>query len=385
MSPGDGGVAIRIATWPPPDIGHPYVDLLYEALATRGVEHVRDVAIPALRSSSGEPPIDAWHLHWADTLWRVKGDTYVRQIVRVARLQLLIRRLRRAGVRIVWSAGDARDGEIGAADRIGFRMLHQDADLRIFPSEIARAQTIARYGHGGDAIVVPPGAWPRLPDVATRADIRRAMGIPPSSRALLFFGDLRRASGCDIALDALDHLPAGQYRLLIGGRAIPPFGDALVRAANARRGVHLVAAQLDAQHLDDLLLAADVVLFPARTVTDGSGVLRALSRGRAVVVTDLPLFRETLGGASDACAFAPPQDAMGLARAIERLLDVPFERREERALAIAAHRSWERSVEPFVNWLDRHCGHDAPSSLSSAGVRPPRASGQAASSAPVSP
>jgi glycosyltransferase involved in cell wall biosynthesis len=285
----------------------------------------------------------------------------------------------------VWSAGDARDGEIGAADRIGFRMLHRDADLRIFPSEITRAQTIARYGHGGDAIVVPPGAWPRLPDGATRADIRRAMGIPPTSRALLVFGDLRHASGCDIALDALDHLPAAQYRLLIGGRAIPPFGETLVRAANARRGVHLVAAQLDAQHLDDLLYAADVVLFPARAVTDSSGPLRALSRGRAVVVTDLPLFRETLGGESDACAFAPPQDATGLARAIERLLDVPFERREESALGIAAHRSWERSVEPFAGWLDRHCGHDARSSLSSAGVRPPRASVPAASSAPVSP
>ena len=378
------GVAIRIATWPPPDIGHPYVDLLYEALASHGVERVHGVAVPTVGPSRTEPPIDVWHLHWADTLWRAKGDTFVRQVVRIARLQVLIRRLRRVGVRIVWTAGDAREGEIGAADRVGFRMLHRIADLRIFPSTIARAQALARYGDRGDSIVVPPGACPRLPDVATRAEIRRAMGIPPTCRALLFVGDLRRASGCDIALNALDHLRAGEYRLVIGGRAIPPFGNAFVRAAEARRGVHLVASQLDAQHLDDLLYAADVVLFPARSVTESSGPLRALSRGRGVVTADLPYFRELLEGASDACAFASPNDAEDLARAIERLLDVPFERREECALRAAADRSWERSVAPFADWLDRQFGRDAASSVASAGARPPRASGRAASSARVS-
>ena len=380
-----GTVAVRVATWPPPDLGHPYVDLLYDALAPHGVRRVPDVTVPAPGPPAGRPAVDVWHLHWADTFWRAKGDTFVRQALRIARLRALLRQLRSAGVRVVWTSGDSRDGEIGAADHMGFRMLYELADLRIFTSQSARLDAAARYGDGDDSIVMPLGPHPTLPDAASRAEIRRALGVPPACRALLCFGDLRASNGFDLALAALDHLPRGVYRLLIAGCPVTPFGTTLTRTAGSRRGVHLVASHLDAQHLSDLLCASDLVLFPARSVTESSRALQALSYGRALVTTDRPYFRELLGGTSEASAFAPPDDAQGLARAIERLLTVPFERRNEAARAVADRHSWTRTATSFVDWLQRQRwpGSGLAERVTE-DARQPRASGRAASSVPAS-
>lgn len=352
---------IRIASWPPSDARHPYLERFYEALATHGVGHVPDLPARWGALSRVVPPIDVWHMHWPDTYWRAKGPTLARQAIRVARLGALIARARHAGIRVVWTVDEtARDGGTGAADRIGFRMLHDAVDLRIFTSDWARSAGVQRYGSAPDTVVVPLGRHPTTPDAAPRAEIRRALGVPPDCRVLLCFGDLSRANGFDVALNALRHLPADGFRLLIAGRPMPPYGDELVAATASRRNVHLVASEIDKQHLGDLLCASDVVVFPYRSVTESSALLHALSYGRGVVATDLPYFREVLSGAPEASTFAPPDDAPGLARAIERLLAVPADRRERAARSVADRLPWDRLVVPFAAWLRRQRWSELP-------------------------
>ena len=352
---------IRIASWPHWYRTTPYLDLLYGALESYGIEHIRHLPLDWTAFGKGAAKVNVSHLHWPEFSWRRPGRTLPRQLIRLAKLKRYIGAVKRSGARILWTVHNLEDHD-GARliDRTGYRLLHRSVDLRIFTSEWARAEALVRYGEGnGETLVMPHGNFDgAFPAARPRSETLEATGIASSRKILLCFGHMRDYKGFDIAIDALKYLPADEYHLIVVGRPYYPYASAIEAAAGTRRDVSVFLEEVDQQRLANLIGASDAVLLPYRSVTGSGVLLTALTFSRGVIASDLPYFREVLDSHAESRVFARSGGPRAFADAITEFFVLPRTRRDQAARALASSMAWPRIVEPLADWLRANAAPD---------------------------
>lgn len=350
---------VRVASWPAWYAPNRYLDLFYQALAPYGIEHVRDLPLDARVLASADVAVS--HLHWPEPFWREHGHLWWSPWLGLLALGRFLTGTRRAGIRILWTVHnlEAHEGLRGT-DRAAYRLLHRDADLRIFHSRAARDEALVRYRPGGDSLVMPHGNYDgAVPVGRSSAETRRALGVPSGSKLLLCFGQVRAYKGFDVALAAFDYLESSEFQLVIAGRPVDRYADALRAHARGRPNVTVWLEDIEDQRLADLLAAADAVVLPYLRITGSGVLLHALTAGKGVITSDLPYFREILNGCPEARVLAPPGDARALATAIREFFAQPPAERGIAARAIAAQYAWPAVVEPVARWLLAHATSSA--------------------------
>lgn len=120
-----------------------------------------------------------------------------------------------------------------------------------------------------------------------RMSIREALAVGPEVSLGLFAARLHRQKGADLAVEALAHLDADVYSLVIVGEGAE--AERLVKRAKrfkVERRV-LFAGQLDRAGVAAMMSAADVLLFPTRR-TEGLplAVLEGAASGLPIITTD---------------------------------------------------------------------------------------------------
>lgn len=217
------------------------------------------------------------------------------------------------------------------------RLVHR-ADRLMADSAHTRARAAARYGlEPGTLDVVLPGvARPVAAGARTPPD---GSAIPTPGRP--FF----------LAVGALE--PRKAPEVLTGAFALArSWGlDAeLVFAGSGRLaeqlrgpGVHL-PGRVDDATLDALYRGAVAVVMPSWLEGFGFPPLEAAVRGTPAIVSDLPVYDETLG---DAVVRVSPGDVRGLANALLAMADEPDARARmaARAADAVAPLTWERAAD----------------------------------------
>jgi len=189
---------------------------------------------------------------------------------------------------------------------------YRAADALIAPSAAFARATAAAYGLPTPPRLVPNGRrWMAATPLAASRPARHALTV----------GRLWDV-GKNIA--ALDRAAA---RLGAPIHAIGPLAGPNGAAVALHRLRTL--GSLDAGAVARRLACASVFVAPARYEPFGLAVLEAAQAGCALVLSDIPTFREMW---SDAAAFVPPEDDAAIAAAIARLLG-------DRALRIARGRA----------------------------------------------
>jgi len=160
--------------------------------------------------------------------------------------------------------------------------------LLIAEPELAKFRTW--YGTSAERVVLlPPGiARDRVagPDAARlRVQARQALRCSDEELILLQVGSAFRTKGVDRSLLAMAALPESlrqKVRLLVAGR-----GDALpMERLAGRLGIASQVSFLGARDdVPQLLLAADLLLHPARTENTGTVLLEAMAAGLPVLTT----------------------------------------------------------------------------------------------------
>ena len=102
----------------------------------------------------------------------------------------------------------------------------------------------------------------------------------------------------------------------------------------------------------DITGASDAVLLPYREITGSAALLTALGMGRGVVASDLPYFREILGGEANAGVVVPSREPAVWAEHVLDYLKRPVEARQRAALRLAEQYSWDRCVESLVGAIE---------------------------------
>ncbi|HET8996467.1 MAG TPA: glycosyltransferase family 4 protein [Acetobacteraceae bacterium] len=225
-------------------------------------------------------------------------------------------------------------------------------DLPLPPDLAWRVDCVAHGMHAADAVIAPSAAFAAMLH-ETYGDGHAIIAIPNGRRT------------APLPRDAQPHaFTAG--RLWDDAKNVALLDEAAamleqpVRAAGPLRGPN--GAQIDCRRLhllgvlDDVQLAceyaqASVFVSPARYEPFGLAVLEAAQAGAALVLSDIPTFRDLWDGAA---MFVDPNDPAALALLLRRLLP---SRRRCSALGVAARaRAATYSAERMAaeTW-DVHC------------------------------
>ena len=238
-----------------------------------------------------------------------------------------------------------------AAQRLVFRAAHRlalaTARAVIAVSDTTRADLFRFFGvDPAKVVVIPEAADKRFqPQPPERiAALRQQYGLP--EEYVLFFASNKPHKNLARLLEAWAQVArrVAPVRLVIAGHWDMRFPQAQEHAVTLGLATStLFLGPIPEADLPALYSGAEWFVFPSLYEGFGLPVLEAMACGAQVMCSDLPVLREAAGNAAH--YFDPTQPA-SMAQVIKRALTRPDEREAwcERALAQAAHFSWEQTA-----------------------------------------
>lgn len=288
--------------------------------------------------------------------WRVPLDLW------------LLRLCRRRGSRIMLTVHDLMPHDTADRYRELYRELYAFADGLICHSAAVAARLRTEFGvpekrisvipHGPFFYDLPESRGPASEAGAgagqNEAAVRAEFGVQATGPVVLWQGILFPYKGVDLLLAAWAAVEARvpDASLVIAGTGSPEL-LAAVQAQVAALGLMRVRMHprfLSTEELVALYRLAAVVVYPYRAITTSGALATGLALGKAIVASDLPVFRELLTDGETA-RLVDPTDALALAEAVAGLLERPAERAEMEARVRAMQfgdRSWTEIAEQTI-------------------------------------
>lgn len=271
---------VGVLVWPH-WFDNPYMPSLVGALKDEGIA----VTSPHVLSSGSAhlKPGDWLHAHWS-----TEAHTHHIRWVYQARAALFhqqVRRLKRRGVRIAWTAHnllphDDPHPDLGRKARRDLLALADHVFIH-FPG--AQAILARELGYTGPCTVVHhPHYIDSHPTPPTQADARAKLGLPSEGFVALAFGLIRPYKGIDDIIHAFQKVAGEQDRLVLAGH---PEGDVSAELALARRDPRIVlhAKRIPGADVPIYFAAADAAVIAHRAFFTSGSALLALSMGCPVV------------------------------------------------------------------------------------------------------
>jgi len=230
---------------------------------------------------------------------------------------------RRAGVPTPW--GERLFG--GLVERREAKLVGRTAREIIAPSARAAADVARCYGRTRDVTVIPHG-FDRAVPTASRADVRRRLGLPSNAFVALYVGDPRK--GLAQAIGALD-LAEGTHLLVL---------------SRSTGGAHPLTSRIlwapPEFTLSHAHAAADVLIHPTIYDTFGLVVAEAMAHGLPVIVSREAGVSELIEHGRSGWVLER-NDPEAAAAALRVLSSEPalLRRLAEGGRAVAARRTWD--------------------------------------------
>jgi glycosyltransferase involved in cell wall biosynthesis len=229
--------------------------------------------------------------------------------------------------KIVLTVHDLLPHDTGEAHRATFDELYRQADAIICHSDSVRARLGTEFSVPADKIsVIPHGPFFYDLPAGNSEEVLRSFELEPEKLLVLWQGIIFPYKGIDLLLGAWQRVEAkgGDAWLMIAGTGAPDQLDAIhaqVQNLGLKR-VKLHFRFISSEELVALYRAADIVVYPYRAITTSGALATGLALGKAIVATDLPVFRELLTQRENALLVAP-LDCDALAGALTELIDNP--------------------------------------------------------------
>jgi glycosyltransferase involved in cell wall biosynthesis len=206
---------------------------------------------------------------------------------------------RKRGIRLILTIHDLLPHDTGEAHKARFVRLYHAVDWIICHSDHVRDRLEKEFLVKSKGIsVIPHG--PFFYDLApsNHRNSPNASKQEPRAIQVLWQGLIFPYKGVDLLLDAWQEVEEteGDHRLIIAGtgpvdllRQIRHQVDSL-----ALKNVELRLEFIPALELVQLYRESDVVVYPYRAITTSGSLATGLALGKAIIASDLPVFRELL-------------------------------------------------------------------------------------------
>lgn len=267
----------------------------YNALLTASIERaggeVQEFSVRALLTGRW----DIWHLHWPEHSLHQDGVLRAVKALLSRCLRILIARATRT--RIVWTVHNAQPHDLPfprmyrALRRVLVLMLSgwislsseaRDEALRVIPSLSRRPSWVIPHGDYRSSYASPP----------PYEEARRALGMEPETRVLLFFGLIRGYKDVPQLVRTFQASDDPDLRLIIAGKPVGPIGEELRALAGSDDRIRLDMEFIPAERLPLYFGAADLTVLPFRRILNSGSALLSLSLDTPVLVPALGSMRQ---------------------------------------------------------------------------------------------
>jgi glycosyltransferase involved in cell wall biosynthesis len=230
---------------------------------------------------------------------------------------------RKRGSKIVLTVHDLLPHDTGDTLKNTFIELYSMVDRIICHSDCVRARLEAEFYVPDDKVsVIQHGPFFYDLFEAGYEQTLRNFEIEPGAALVLWQGIIFPYKGIDLLLRAWQKVEAngGNEYLVIAGTGAPELVKQIhkqVKQLELRR-VKLHSRFISARELVALYRAADIVVYPYRAITTSGAMATGLALNKAIVASDLPVFRELLTNRENALLI-DPENSVELAGALTEL------------------------------------------------------------------
>jgi len=231
---------------------------------------------------------------------------------------------RRRGSKIVLTVHDLLPHDTAEVHKEIFQNLYHFVDGIICHSGHIETRLKDEFAVPGEKInVIPHGPFfYDLPE-NNNDGIRPMFGVEAGTVLVLWQGIIFPYKGIDLLLNAWKKVEANEANacLVIAGTGAPELLDQ-IRSQIGQLGlkrVHLHFRFITADELVSLYRVADVVVYPYRAITTSGALATGLALGKAIVASDLPVFRELLTNRENAL-LVDPEDSNALGGTLLELI-----------------------------------------------------------------
>lgn len=257
-------------------------------------------------------PPDVIHVQYLPMLkWRLPLDLWFLEFCR------------RRGSKIVLTVHDLLPHDTAETYKQTFHHLYQFVDGIICHSDHIETRLRSEFSVSPEKInVIPHGPFfYDLPD-AGHNETLKSFGIDSCKSTVLWQGIIFPYKGIDLLLNAWQKVEASNESLclVIAGTGAPELLERIRNQVSSLelKHVHLHFRFITTEELVGLYRAADIVVYPYRAITTSGALATGLALGKAIVASDLPVFRELLTSRENAL-LVDSQNPDALAEAITEL------------------------------------------------------------------
>jgi glycosyltransferase involved in cell wall biosynthesis len=332
-----------------PRNGIAYNECLYAAVEDLGIEVANGIwagrwLLANVRAG------DVIHFHWPSFLYYDEHST-LNTLWGLTRFFLLYSIIRMRGGRVIWTAHNLYPHDGGRHEwshRLVRRFITRNVDVIVAHSPSARTILEAEFGISDENIVeVPHGNWIGYhPFTTTKAEARKALGIPPTAYVYCIVGACRPYKNLEALIAAFKRVN-GDCFLLIAGQ----FQSAEYKATIDRLLTHLPSThvRMEARFIDNeevqyYVVAGDALVLPYTEILTSGSAMLGLSFGIPVIAPNIGGMADTIIEESGLLYDANDPDA--LVKAMRQIRN-----RDYSAATIIEHArrfDWAKSAQAFV-------------------------------------
>jgi glycosyltransferase involved in cell wall biosynthesis len=230
----------------------------------------------------------------------------------------------RRGSKIVLTVHDLLPHDTGETYKRTFDELYRIVDAVICHSDHVRARLGAEFSVPEEKIsVIPHGPFFYDLPASGLEQTLRSFEVEPDKVLVLWQGIIFPYKGIDLLLRSWQQVEANVDGacLVIAGTGAPELLEQIrgqMKDLDMKR-VKLHFRFISTEELVALYRASDVVVYPYRAITTSGALATGLALGKAIIASDLPVFRELLTNGENAL-LVDPQNSAELAGALTKLI-----------------------------------------------------------------
>ena len=291
----------------------------------------------------GDESPDAIHLHWLPSF-----KAGIRGRVKLFGFCFRLRLARLLGKKVVWTVHNlySHEGSWRRGEKKLIRRVLNAATGVIVHSPIAGDLVNQEFSpkEPSKIVIIPHGHYvDSYPNLVSRDDARKCLGISEGETVFLFLGLIRAYKGVDDLIDAFKHLDKKHTKLLIVGK---PLDDATVCILKERIGgddrIDMRPGYVPDDELQTYFNASDAVVYPYKDVLTSGALVLGMSFAKACIAPRIGCIPDYLDADG---AFLYDADSEGaLSNALARAYDAKFTIRDMGQHNLRKARQWDWST-----------------------------------------
>jgi len=230
---------------------------------------------------------------------------------------------RKSATKVICIADNIQPHEPRLGDRMLTRYFNGAVDAYLVMSQAVK-KSIDQLGFTQPVVLQPHPVFDHFGTVLSPDAARAQLGIPASSRVVLFFGLIRAYKGLDWLMEAMKHdfFRVNNVHLLVAGECYEDSDKyrSLVRSYGMGDRVHFSDGFIPDDKVNLYFSAADVLVQPYRSATQSGVTPLAMHFETPMIVTDVGGLKESVIPEKTGLVVAPDPEA--IAKGIERFFEL---------------------------------------------------------------